>query len=196
MGVRKEPKAGEAEFQEQLQSYTCLLGAGFLMHPTTASSQAHQRVWLHYACTLEVTPAAVPVSRALLGPARCRPLCLQPLHAHPGVATLHSSPARAHHHLLWHSSPGCSPSGDGPRGGRVSAICMKNMRFLSWFSILQIAIFCHIKAVKSKCRLSFMGFLQRCDTRIMSGGFALVPCRKLCWMDLVSTDALFYLMQA
>uniref|UniRef100_A0A674GDN3 Uncharacterized protein n=1 Tax=Taeniopygia guttata TaxID=59729 RepID=A0A674GDN3_TAEGU len=35
---------------------------------------------------------------------KCRPLCLQPLHAHPGVATLHSPPARAHHHLLWHSS--------------------------------------------------------------------------------------------
>lgn len=33
MGVRKEPKAGEAELQEQLRSYACLLGIGFLMHP-------------------------------------------------------------------------------------------------------------------------------------------------------------------
>lgn len=71
MGVRKETKAGEAELQEQLQSYTFPLGIGFLRHPSTAGSQAHQHAWLHCACALEVTPAAVPGSRALLGPTRC-----------------------------------------------------------------------------------------------------------------------------
>lgn len=71
MGVRKEPKAGEAEFQEQLQSYACLLSIGFLVHPTTAGSRAYQWAWLHYVCALEVTPADVPDSRALSGPTRC-----------------------------------------------------------------------------------------------------------------------------
>ena len=75
MGVRKEPKAGEAELQEQLQSYACLPGAGFLMHPPIASPQAYRRAWLRDACGLEVTPAALPVSRAPVGPAGCRPPC-------------------------------------------------------------------------------------------------------------------------
>lgn len=76
MGVRKEREAGEAELQEQLQFYTCLLGTGFLMHPTTAGSQAYQWAWLHSACALEVTLAAVLDSRALFGPTRCQPLFL------------------------------------------------------------------------------------------------------------------------
>ena len=98
MGVRKEPKAGEAEFQEQLQSYACLLGMGFLMRPSTASSQAFQWAWLHYACPLEVTLAAVPNSRASWGPRGANHCACSPWHAQPiapGVATLPSPPTVA-----------------------------------------------------------------------------------------------------
>lgn len=67
---------------------------------------------------LEVTPAAVPASRAPAGSAGCWSLCRE--RSTPGTAALPSPAAWVHRRPPQRSSYGCSPSWDSLRGRKGS----------------------------------------------------------------------------
>lgn len=70
---------------------------------------------------------------------------------------------------------------------------MKNMRFLPCFSILQIAIFGHIKAVRTDVDWVLWGFIRDVIQESCLGVLHWSLAENFVRVDLVSTDGMPFL---